>query len=159
MLGHHKAISIPQSTPYAAEMRKWEASESKFGKGERPYVFQEFPKMVYKADYAVGKGIHVSETHIVNNADEERNLLSRGFYAKQEAAFEAVQREQQTDHGRAAAEREALIQKGRYSENVVREIRAAESDHGTRHLPDVPETPIKRRRGRPAKVKPESVPA
>jgi hypothetical protein len=153
MLGSHNAIDIPQSTEYAKEMRKWEATHTRFGPPGRPYVFSEFPKRMYKAERVEGKGIQVVDQQRASNPDEERNLLSRGFYEGQGAAFEAIEREQ-TEHGRLAAEREYAIQHGRLSEKAVEEVRTAEEAHGARHLPDLEVTPIRRGPGRPKSVAP-----
>ena len=141
MLGNHPAIQLPQSTEYAKEMRKWESQHTKWGPPGRPYKFEEFPKMLYKAAYESGKGIHIEETHVVNNEDEQANMRSRGFHLGPDEAFAVAQREL-TEHGRLAAEREHEIKVGRHSEGAVKEIRAAEEAYGARHLPDVPETPI-----------------
>lgn len=157
MLGVHKSISLPQATEYAKEMAKWEAQDSQWGKAGRPYVFQEFPKRMYRAAHVAGKGAEVVEAHTVNTVDEERNLQSRGFYFGQAAAFEAV-RQTQTEFGKLAAEREHEIQHGRLSERATNEVRAAEAAHGSTHMPMVPETPIKRR-GRKPKVAPSVAPS
>lgn len=141
MLGTHDSISLPQSTEYAKEMSKWEAYPTKFGPAGRPYQFREFPKRMYRAEYTPGKGTEIVEAHTVNNADEERNMRSRGFYFGPQEAFDAV-RDQQTEFGTLAAKREFQIQHNRISEKATAEVRAAEEAHGTQHLPDVPETPI-----------------
>lgn len=145
MLGNHPSIVIPQNSEYAKEMRRHEAHHTSYGPPGRPYVFQEFPKRLYRAM----RGEHGPEFEAltVASADEQRNLQSRGFALSQTEALTALDREQ-TEHGKLAAEREWQIQHGRHSERAVEEIRAAESEHGARHLPSVPETPI-RRVGRP----------
>ncbi len=150
MLGSHNAIDVPQSTEYAKEMRKWEATHTRFGPPGRPLNITEFPKRMYKAEWETGKGIQTVDQQRAENADQERNLLSRGFYEGQGAAHAAVER-QQTEFGRLAAEREYQIQHSRLSESAVAEVRAAEEAHGARHLPDVPVAPVRRRPGRPAK--------
>lgn len=147
MLGHnHPAIVIPQNTEYAKEMRRWEAQHSAFGAPGRPYEYQEFPKMLFKAKQGDG----IAERVIVNDAHEQRNLQSRGFHETQEQALAAV-RQDQLEHGKLAAERNYEIQHGRLSERAAAEVRAAEAEHGATHLPEITETPI-RKRGRPAKV-------
>jgi len=149
MLGSHPAIEIPQSTKYAEEMRKWEAHHSRFGAPGRPFVFRDYPKKLYKCERVEGKGIQIVGSYDVENDEQERNLNSRGFFELQKA-HDLVEKEQ-TEHGILAAEREWQIQHGRLSEKAVAEVRAAEDAHGARHLPDVPETPI-RRRGRKPKT-------
>ena len=146
MLGRHGSIVIPQNTPYAAEMRKHEAFPTEFGKGERPYVFREFPKRLYKATRLEQGGVGF-EGFTVNDEEEQRNMQSRGYSLSQPLALEALEREQ-TEHGKLAAERNWEAKAGRLSEKATAEMRAAEEAHGARHLPEVPHTPIKRG-GRP----------
>ncbi len=150
MLGEHESIDLPQSTEYAKEMRKWQAEASRYGRPGRPYVYQEFPKMVFKATRVSGKGAQITETHIVNNDEEVANLRSRGFFTKQEDAIADLDKSE-TQHGILAAERNFDIAQGRMSESAAKEVRAAEEAHGSTHLPEVPVTPIKKR-GRPAKA-------
>ena len=151
MLGEHPSIDIPQSTEYAKEMRKWEAHHSRFGAPGRPYVYREYPKMLHRCERVNGK-IEPVDQYIVNTEDEERNLNSRGFYPLQEA-YDRIAREQ-TEHGILSAEREYAIQHGKHSEGAIREIRAAEAEAGSVHLPNIPETPIPahRKRGRKPKT-------
>jgi len=150
MLGEHPSIEIPQSTEYAKEMRRWEALHTRYGPPGRPYQFQEFPKVLYKCESVSGKGIQPTESFTVHDEDQERNLNSRGFFPLAEAHERA--KRQQTEHGILAAEREYQIQHNRLSEKAVAEVRAAEAEHGARHLPDVPETPIKKRGRKPKAV-------
>lgn len=150
MLGRHGSIVIPQNTPYAEEMRKHEAYPTEFGPGKRPYVYREFPKRLYKAvrqEEALGV---VFEGFTVENEDEQRNLQSRGYSLSQQAALDALEQEQ-TEHGKLAAERNWEIAHGRISERAAGEVRAAEAAYGSMHLPEVPRTPVKRP-GRPKKA-------
>jgi hypothetical protein len=159
MLGRHGSIVIPQNTPYAEEMRKHEAFPTEFGPGKRPYVYREFPKMLYKAVRKVddaGKSLGISyDNFTVNDEHEQRNMQSRGYATSQQDALADLEHEQ-TEHGKLAAERNFEIKHGRISEKAASEVRAAEAEHGARHLPVVAETPIKRRGRKP---KSESVPA
>jgi hypothetical protein len=148
-------VEYGQESNYAKEMRRHEATHTVFGAPGRPYVYREFPKMLYKFARVQGKGIIVDETFSVGDEDEQRRMESRGFHAKQEDAIAAIEREQTRD-GILAAEREYAIQHGRHSEKAVNEVRQAEEAHGATHLPEVPRTPIKKR-GRPAKPKVETV--
>jgi len=145
MLGFHGSIVIPQNTPYAEEMRKHEAHFTQFGAPGKPYVFQEFPKRLYKALRLETGGIGY-EGFTVNDETEQRNMQSRGFSLSQALAFEALEREQ-AEHGKLAAERNWEIAHGRVSPKAADEVRAAEAEHGARHLPVVAEQPVRRRRG------------
>ena len=143
-----------QASAYAKEMVKHEAHHTHYGAPQRPYVYREFPKAVYRFKRVDGKGIVKDEMHIVNNELEQRNMQSRGFHLSQEDAIKAIEREH-TEHGKLAAEREWQIRHGRVSDRATAEVRAAEEAHGAKHLPDVPETPIpahRKKRGRPAKA-------
>jgi hypothetical protein len=144
MLGAHDSIDLGPSTEYAKEMRKWEANHTKYGAPGRPFTYKEFPKRLYKAEWD-SDGIKMVDAQNAGNADEQRNLESRGFHARQEDAIEAVRRVQ-TEHGRLAAERNYEIQHGRISERAAAEVRAAETEHGARHLPEVKEKPMRRKR-------------
>lgn len=153
MLGVHKAISLPQSTEYAKEMAKWEAHHTQWGPPGRPYQFHEYPKRMCRAEYVPGEGFKVVEGFNANTRDEELNFLSRGFGVGHAGAIEIAERAH-TEAGRLAAEREFAIQHGRHSERAVAEVRAAEAEYGARHLPEVPETPIKRRGRKPKAAEP-----
>lgn len=143
MLGNHPSIVIPQGTPYAEEMRKHEALHTSYGAPGRPYTYREFPKRLYKATRGE-RGVQF-DGYTVQSEDEQRNMQSRGYYLSQTDAQSALEREQ-TEHGKLAAERNYEIATGRVSERAAAEIRQAEAEHGARHLPEVKETPIRKRR-------------
>lgn len=153
MLGHSASINLPQSSEYAKEMCKWEAYPSKHGPGLRPYVFREYPKRMCRAEHVPGKGFTVMEAHTVHDAQEEANLRSRGFGAGHGEAF-ALVRADQTEHGKLAAEMNYEIAHGRISERAAAEVQAAREEHGARHLPVVPEKPIRRKPGPKPKAQP-----
>lgn len=146
MLGRHGSIVIPQNTPYAEEMRKHEAYPTEFGPGKRPYVYREFPKRMYIARLRTkdeGAGV-AYDGFTVHDDHEVANMRSRGYHLTQQEALAALEREH-TEHGKLAAERNFEIKHGRISERAAEEVRAAEEAHGARHLPEVKETPIRRR--------------
>lgn len=142
MLGLHPSIIIPQGTPYAEEMRKHEAHYTTFGPPGRPYVYQEFPKRLYKA-VSGARGVEF-QGFTVQSEDEQRNMQSRGYSLSQSEAMAALEREQM-EHGKLAAERNWEIAHGRISEKAAAEVRAAEAEVSG-HLPEVPATPIRKRR-------------
>lgn len=143
MLGNHPSIAIGQTTPYAAEMRKHEAHHTVYGPPGRPYEYREFPKRLYKAKSGA-TGLEF-DGFTVNDEHEQRNMQSRGYCLSQADAQQALEREQ-LEHGKLAAERNYEIAAGRVSERAAAEIRQAEAEHGARHLPEVPEKPIRKRR-------------
>ena len=120
MLGRHGSIVIPQNTPYAQEMRKHEAFPTEFGRGERPYVYREFPKRSYKA--VRGERGVTYEGFTVNDDTELQNMQSRGYFLTQELAQSALLKEH-TEHGKLAAERNYEIKHGRISEKAAAEVR------------------------------------
>jgi len=152
MLGDSPAIAIPQSSNYAKELSKWESLPTKYGPAGRPYVYREYPKMLFRADQT-DLGIQIVDKQTVGDEQQERNMRSRGFYGEPKEAIEAIQR-QHTEFGKLAAERNWEIKSGRLSEKAAAEVRAAEEAHGARHLPEIPETPIPvhRKRGRKPKA-------
>lgn len=152
MLGQHSSIVVTENTEYAREMRKHEAQHTKYGPPGRPYVRQEFPKRLYKAERS-DKGV-TFEGFTVNNEDEQRNMQSRGWSLTQAEAQDALIREN-TEHGKLAAERNFEIKHGRISERAAEEVRQAEAAHSG-HLPEVKEKPIARRGRKP---KTQTVPA
>lgn len=140
------AVVFSEDTEYAKEMRKHEATHTKFGAPGRPYQFREYPKRLYKCERGADGVKFIGFT--VNDSIDLRNMQSRGYYESQEDA-QAAENKAHTEAGRLAAEREYAIQT-RHSAPAIAEIRAAEEHYGARHLPSVPETPI-RRPGRPRK--------
>ena len=140
MLGVHPSISLPPSTEYAKEMRRWEAYPSQWGPAGKPYKFADFPKMLYKASQGAAM-----DTCIVNSEEEQRREEDKGFASTQERALELLNREHR-NAGIAAAERNFEIEKGRISERAAAEVRQAEAEHGATHLPEVKEQPKRKRR-------------
>ena len=135
---------------YAQEMRKWEAQHTQYGAPGRPYTFHEYPTRMYKAT-RLPSGDRTFDAWTANDANERANLESRGFVVGgQQAALDALEAIERS-HAELAANREWQIQHGRVGEKAVAEVRAAEEAAGARHLPDLPEAPIKKR-GRPSKI-------
>lgn len=149
MLGDHPAIEISQTSEFAKERAKWEAETGRFGKAGRPYQYREYPKRLDRATRG-DKGPEF-EGATAHNEEEEARLKSVGFHYGREMALKALSRDE-TEHATLAAERNYEIHHGRISERAAAEVRAAEAEHGAKHLPEVPEKPI-RRRG-PNKPKP-----
>lgn len=135
-------VALGPDTAYAKEMRQWEAQNSEFGAAGRPYQFREFPKMLYKGAHVSGQGATLTERVIANDDREERIYRDKGFHVKQEDALAAVHRDH-TEYGKLAAERNYEIAHGRVSERAAKEVAAHEGEYGARHMPVVPETPIR----------------
>lgn len=144
------SVIIAPGTKYADEVLKHEFDDFRIGaeRGKRgPRVFQEFPKMVYKAGRnEVGK-IEILERHVVQNADEERNLASRGFRGGQQEALDLC--------GAEARELAKLAANRAYQERTMSDAARAEAEayeaSVDEHVAEIPEAP-KKKRGRPAKT-------
>lgn len=131
------------------ERMKWEYSEYQYGdaRGLRgPRVYEEFPKMLYKAGRNAANKIDLLAKEVAKNAQEEANLMSRGFVFGPDKAIAAAENLER-DVAKHAAER--AYQERTMSEPARREA-AAIDDSTADHVPVIAETPIKKR-GRPAK--------
>lgn len=143
------SVVVAQDSEFAKEMRKHEATHTQYGPPGRPYVFQPFPEMMYRAARVDGVATLV-ENRVANDEQEQRNLMSRGFMpGGPQAAMEALTDLEQ-DAATAAAERAYAVRS--MSEGAQAEVATAEQRAGLRHLSDIPETPIKRSVGRPRKI-------
>lgn len=140
------SLLISADSMYGKEMWRWEHRQDETHptdpsvKGMRPIGFQHFPAMLYRCTQANPPKF---EEHIVGNEDEQRNMESRGFVAGgQDVALEAFQAAQQ-QVAVAAAERN--YRDRNMSEKALAESNVAE-EASSRHLGEIPRTPIKRHR-------------
>ncbi len=140
----------PESA-FAKEARKWEMDYGPFGAPGRPRdgVPKPFPSMFYKVRRAdMGGGVAVVERIVAEDEAQARNLASRGFFSGVAAAAAALEAAEQA-LAVAAAERNYADR--HMSVDAKAEAQAADDATGA-HLGSVPETPIRRRPGRPAKI-------
>lgn len=180
-LGRGKRIN--PASDEAKELGKFEQWPSPWcGKPGNPYKYRPFPKMVYKAKQWMGKwSCHatvadawefkdpeerrVKEAYAddfnkacqrtVGNDEELQKAYEEGYRGDPvEATRYAEAREREV--GNLAAERAAKDAK--MSEPAQREAAAADEETHE-HLPEIPEQPVKRKRGRPkgSKNKPKGV--
>jgi hypothetical protein len=152
MIGQHPSIVIPQTSEYAKERVRHEASFTQYGPPGRPFTYQEFPKRLYKATRGTS-GVTLDGFTVAND-EEQGRMASRGYCLSQQEALDA-ERKEHLEAGKLAAEREWEIHHGRISPAAAAEVRAAEAEHGARHLPEVTAKPIRRR----GPNKPKAVPA
>ena len=133
---------------YAKERRKWEAQHTQFGAPGRPFVYAEYPLMLYRAKRRPEGGKDPILEHVtVEDDQQERNMQSRGWVRGPDNAIKALE---ETERGLAQAAAERAYQDKRLSERAQAE--AAAVDEATiSHLGEIPHVPIKRR-GRPVKV-------
>jgi hypothetical protein len=123
---------------YAKELGQWNT----------PYVYREFPKMLYRGTDGPGR-VDVAQ-RIVSTEGEEAEARAAGWRTDpQEARDRALAR--QADIGTAAAERAA--QDRRMSGPAQAEAAAADTAAGAKHLGANPERP---RRPRPSRAKKEA---
>lgn len=155
-------VVVTPESELGKEMAKW----------EKPYRFQMFPKMVYRAAKdRTGKTCSIkgdpapwgyadpaqfqrdcdevaqwnkSNQRIVQNEDEERAALNDGWRPTPVEALEAFEAREQAI-GNAAAER--AFRDRSMSEKAQREAASADAE-AFEHLPEIPRTPT---RGRPRK--------
>ena len=142
-------VVISPESALGQEMAKW----------EKPYRYEAFPKMLYRAIERQGRGV-VSDPYdeavatacqkVVQNESEMRLAQGQGWCEGPDLALEAWER-QQVAYGDEAANTAYHV--ARMSEPAQREYREA-SDQTHEHVVDV--QPVKRR-GRPPKVKPVSI--
>jgi hypothetical protein len=129
-------LHSPESS-FAKERRKWEAHPSELGPGERPWVFREYPMMMYRALSPAPSA--PMEQEIADDEPRADALRSRGFRPTPLAAIEAHEA-QALEFAKLAAEREHEIHY-KLSEKAGAEVRAAEADYSG-HMPSMPVTPI-----------------
>lgn len=143
------AVVYTPESEYAKEMRKWEALHGQFGPPGRPYTYQPYPTRMYKATRQ-SSGDRTFEAQTAHSENEQRNLESRGFVAGgQQAALDALTASERS-HAELAAEINYDARHG-MGEKARAEVEQAQASAGARHLPMIPEAPVKKR-GRPAKA-------
>jgi hypothetical protein len=127
-------------------MWKWEHRQDEVHdtdpsvRGMRPIGFQRYPAMLYKV---TKNNPWTFDEHVVQSEMEERNMLSRGFVAGGQAeAVKAYEAEQQ---GLAIAAAERNYADRNMGEKAQAERDAVEQE-SSRHLGEIPRTPIKRHR-------------
>ena len=90
---------------YAKERRKWEAQHTQFGPPGRPFVYAEYPLMLYRAKRRPEGGKDpILENFTVEDEQQERNMQSRGWVRGPDYAIKALEASEQ-GLAQAAAER------------------------------------------------------
>lgn len=149
------SMIVSPDSGYAKEMWKYEHYEDESRGsdktpndpkvfGLRPRGYKPYPAMMYRA---VSKNPWKFESETVNSLDEQRNLESRGFVAGGQGAAAAEYDNASQKLAVEAAERN--YRDRNMSENALAESSAAEQE-SSRHLGEIPETPIRRRGRKPA---------
>ncbi len=147
------SMLIAPETPYGKELWKFDHHQGETHptdgsiKGMRPTHFQSYPAAMYKVTQKNPWQFDYEEA-----ADEvmQRNLESRGFMAGgKQAAVDDYDKAQQNLAVMAAVRN---AEDRHMSPEALAESNTAEQA-SSRHLGEIPRTAIKKRVGRPAKVK------
>lgn len=136
-------IHSPESE-YAKERVKFEAQNSSMGIAGRPYVYREYPTMMYLAGIPAGAvgAPRIIDSVIAEDEEDANRLASRGWGKKPSEALE-LYASQKLEEAKLAAELEHEVVH-KLTDRAVAEVRAAQAEHDG-HMPSVPETPIRRR--------------
>ena len=143
------AMFVAPDTPYGKELWKWDHRENETCptdptiRGMRPASRREYPALMYRV---TGKYPWTFEKEKAVDEAAQRNLESRGFVAGGMGnAAEAFDRLVQ-DAAMAAAHRNY---EDRNMSEAARAHSSAVEQASSRHLGEIPETPIRRRGRRP----------
>ena len=128
-------------TDHAKELAHW----------NQPYVYQEYPKMLYLGRTTAGGRLEI-QPRTVQNAQEEAAVRRDGWTSNPDDA-KANEMMRQEAIGTAAAER--AYQDRKLSPAAQAEAAAADQAAGAKHLGEIRERP---RRPRPSRAKVKPVP-
>ena len=137
-------ILVSPEGPEAQERCKWEAQQTAFGPGLKPYVFQPYPKMLYRAGRSASGVPCIIDSHEVGSAQQEANLLSRGYREGQDTALAHLHAQDQEAAVLAANRAFTDRRMSAQAQEEAARIDATSSSH----LPVIPEQPVTRRRGK-----------
>lgn len=143
------ALQVGQGTEYAKELCKWEANYTQYGPPGRPYEYRAYPSAMYKAKRPAKGGDPLFDFASAEDERDRERLERVGYvYGGKAAALAALER-QEFEIAELAANRHLTDR--RMGEQARAE--AAAADEATiQHLAAIPETPIKKRRGRKPKA-------
>ncbi len=157
------AIVHNPDSEYSREIAKWD-TEQRYG-GMRPNSFQSFPKMLYQARArengqvmcgdplaamgdAVGEAFSRSCQLIVKDQDEWDKATRQGWHETPDSAIAGYQAQ-----ATAKADMAAMRHFSDIKMSAAAQAEAKAADDATHeHLGEIPETPIRRKRGRPRKT-------
>lgn len=108
--------------------------------GRKDHPFEEYPKMLYRAESADG-GPRICDFITVANPDEELKQIGRGWAPSQEAALGQVH-VQQRELARLAANR---AHNDRWMSDRAKAEASAFDETTMEHVAEIPAVPIKRR--------------
>lgn len=148
------AIARAQEDAWTKESAKWEQRDVMIGGtyvqaipytegGRKDAPYEEYGtsgKMLYKAESAPG-GSRISGFRVVKSEAEELMARGQGWHPKQEEAIAAVGA-QELEYAKLAANR---AHNDKWMSDKAKAEAQAVDESTMRHLPVIPETPIKRR--------------
>ena len=146
------AIQLTPENSYIKELAKWEHRDTEVHGtivravpvaegGKKGALFEEFPKMLYRAESADG-GPRIDATKVVRSEAEESIACGQGWSVTQEQAIARVH-EAHRERAKLAAERAATE---RWMSPKAQAEAAAVDEATIEHVPSIPETPIKPKR-------------
>ncbi len=142
-------IQLGTQSAYARELAKWEAHFTQYGPPGRPYVYRDYPTLMYKPTRSKSTGEVTYEGQTAETEHERTTLERIGFvWGGKAAALEKLEA-REFEIAEAAAER--AYQERRMSAKAQSEADAVDSTTIS-HLGEIQETPIRRGPGRPRKV-------
>ena len=146
------AIARAQEDSWTKEMAKWEMSPvlvngtfvqpipvADGGRGGAPRT--EYPKMIYRGESADG-GPRIAGCKIVKDESEERLACGQGWSVTQEDAIASVHA-QQLEFAKLAANR---VHNDKWMSDKAKAEAQAVDESTMNHLPEIPRTPIRKRR-------------
>lgn len=150
-------IHLPAANAYIHERAKFETLPVPYGDGvimplsteqggRGPYVYQPYPRMLYKAGRPTGTRVELVASLVVHSEGEERVQRGQGWAIGPDEAVQAVHDQ---DHELAVLAANRNYNDRGMSEKAKAESNAAEVE-SSQHLGEIPRTPIKKR-GRPVK--------
>lgn len=148
-------IQRSQEDSWTKEMAKWEQRPvlvggtyiepvpfEDGGRGGAPH--QEYPKMLYRGESADG-GPRISAHKIVHDSNQEAVACGQGWSVTQEGALSGVAAHE-LEMAKLAANR---AHQDRWMSQKAKDEAQAVDEQTMQHLPEIPETPIRRGPGRP----------
>lgn len=144
------AVVITPESELGKEMSRW----------ERPYVYSAFPKMLYMAHRRADGVVSVGEPNddsftrgcqrTVASEQEMQQALEEGW---RKTPQEALERHEGKSKAIADAAAHRNYEDRNMSDAAKEEAEELDEEAGMEHVPEIPETPIRRGPGRPPKSK------
>ncbi len=130
-------------------MAKWETTHTQYGPPGRKYEHKDYPAAMYRPGRDP-KGVLCFEFEVAESETRRSSLEALGYVYGGKGAALKVLEEREAEIAKLAANR--AFNERTMSPKARAEAEAAD-DETDQHLPVIPEQPVTRRRGRPAKEK------